>query len=59
MRKRTTPATTQLGLFPSISASENLPRVIDPKLIPLLAQLFHHHIKGKAAAPSQPERGHE
>jgi hypothetical protein len=59
MRKRTTPATAQLGLFPPISAKENLPRVIDPKLVPLLVQLFHQYIKGKAAAPSQPECGHE
>jgi hypothetical protein len=58
MPKRTK-AARQLGLFPSIPAKENLPRAIDPKLLPLLVQLFHQYINGKAAVTSQPERGYE
>jgi len=54
-----TKAARQLGLFPTIPTRENLPRAIDPKLLPLLVQLFHQYINGKAAGPSQPERGHE
>ena len=59
MRKRTKPATEQLGLFRSIHQSENLPRVIDPKVIPLLIRLFHQYANRKAAAPDRLERGHE
>ena len=59
MRKRTKPATEQLGLFRPIHASENLPRVIDPKVVPLLVRLFHQYAERKAAAPDQLEHGHE
>jgi hypothetical protein len=58
MHKRTK-AVRQLGLFPAIPARENLPRSMDPKLLPLLVQLFHQYINGKETATSQPERGHE
>lgn len=58
MHKRTK-AARQLGLFPAVPAREKLPRAIDPKLLPLLVQLFHQYINGKAAVTSQPERGHE
>ena len=59
MRKRTKPATEQLGLFRSVHQSENLPRVIDPKVVPLLVRLFHEYANRKSGAADRLEREHE
>jgi hypothetical protein len=59
MRKAPKPATVQLGLFQSDSQKKSLPRVIDPKVVPLLVRLLNQFAKRREAALRETERSHE
>lgn len=58
MRKLTQTARRQLPLFP-LTRVELLPRVPDPQVVQLLAQLLRQHMNRIPGRPACPEGAHE
>lgn len=60
MRKANTPATEQLGLFPTTTRIiPQLPREINPKIVCLLARLLRQYAGREAATAKVLEDCHE
>jgi hypothetical protein len=59
MRKRAKTAASQFPLFPTPSRDQQLPREIEPKLLPLLIRLLRKHVDSGRTAGRVSEVDHE